>query len=104
MSASESLRRRRWLVMAGVAAAVALGAAPAYGAPPTAPAPALSAGTAPGSLEGVADITGARAAWSVGARGQGVDVALIDTGVAPVPGLDAPGKVVNGLDLSFDSQ
>jgi serine protease AprX len=33
-----------------------------------------------------------------------VDVAVIDTGVAPVPGLDGRGKVVTGPDLSFDSQ
>lgn len=36
--------------------------------------------------------------------GHGVGVALIDTGVAPVEGLRTPGKVVNGPDLSFDSQ
>ncbi|WP_121192956.1 S8 family serine peptidase [Motilibacter peucedani] len=36
--------------------------------------------------------------------GTGVTVALIDTGITPVLGLDAPGKVVNGPDLSFDSQ
>ncbi len=36
--------------------------------------------------------------------GKGVTVAVIDTGVAPVPGLDDPGKVINGPDLSFDSQ
>jgi serine protease AprX len=35
--------------------------------------------------------------------GKGVGVALIDTGVAPVPGLTT-GNVVNGPDLSFDSQ
>jgi len=33
--------------------------------------------------------------------GQGIDVAVIDTGVAPVPGLD---NVVDGPDLSFESQ
>lgn len=35
--------------------------------------------------------------------GKGVGVALIDSGVAPVEGLTAPGKVVNGPDLSFES-
>ncbi|GAA0797714.1 S8 family serine peptidase [Spirilliplanes yamanashiensis] len=35
--------------------------------------------------------------------GKGVGIALIDTGVAPVPGLTG-GNVVNGPDLSFDSQ
>ncbi len=33
-----------------------------------------------------------------------MDVALIDTGIAPVPGLTGPGKVINGPDLSFESQ
>ena len=36
--------------------------------------------------------------------GAGIGVALIDSGVAPVPGLNQPGKVVNGPDLSFESQ
>lgn len=36
--------------------------------------------------------------------GRGVDVALIDTGVVPVAGLTAQDKVVNGPDLSFESQ
>jgi serine protease AprX len=36
--------------------------------------------------------------------GDGIGVALIDSGVAPVEGLDQPGKVINGPDLSFESQ
>jgi serine protease AprX len=36
--------------------------------------------------------------------GKGVTVALIDSGVVPVDGLDDEGKVVNGPDLSFESQ
>ncbi len=36
--------------------------------------------------------------------GSGVTVALIDSGVVPVDGLDDAGKVVNGPDLSFESQ
>ena len=36
--------------------------------------------------------------------GHGVGVALIDTGVVPVEGLLTPGRVVNGPDLSFESQ
>ena len=35
-----------------------------------------------------------------GARGQGIDVALIDSGVTTVAGLDQSGKVVYGPDLS----
>ncbi len=48
--------------------------------------------------------SGATAFWNAGYTGSGVDVALIDTGVAPVPGLDSPGKIVNGPDLSLESQ
>jgi hypothetical protein len=40
--------------------------------------------------------------WQHGFTGQGVDVALIDSGVAPVDGLAM--QVINGPDLSFDSQ
>ncbi|MFL6117544.1 MAG: S8 family serine peptidase [Catenulispora sp.] len=36
--------------------------------------------------------------------GAGIGVALIDSGVAPVTGLAQPGKVINGPDLSFESQ
>jgi serine protease AprX len=48
--------------------------------------------------------TGAQAWWSAGYTGAGVDVAIIDTGVSPVDGLSAPGKVIYGPDLSFESQ
>jgi serine protease AprX len=37
------------------------------------------------------------------AFGNGVGVALIDSGVSPVPGLDAPGQVIDGPDLSLDA-
>ena len=50
------------------------------------------------------EVTGAGELWNAGARGRGVDVALIDSGVAPVDGLSAPGKVLHGPDLSFESQ
>jgi len=36
--------------------------------------------------------------------GKGVDVALVDTGVAPVPGLNTADAVIAGPDLSLDSQ
>jgi serine protease AprX len=36
--------------------------------------------------------------------GAGIGVALIDSGIAPVAGLNQPGKVINGPDLSFESQ
>ncbi len=56
------------------------------------------------SLYNTAGITGARYMWSKGFTGKGVDIALIDSGIAPVEGLTTPGKVVNGPDISFDSQ
>jgi serine protease AprX len=49
-------------------------------------------------------ITGADEFWRAGFTGAGVDVALIDSGVVPVDGLTWPGKVINGPDLSFESQ
>ena len=48
--------------------------------------------------------TGATAWWDAGYTGAGVDVALIDTGVTPVDGLDGASKVVYGPDLSLESQ
>ncbi len=48
--------------------------------------------------------TGATAFWAQGFDGTGIDVAVIDSGIAGVNGMLAPGKVVNGPDLSFDSQ
>ena len=57
-----------------------------------------------GSLANVAKATGAADAWSAGDSGQGVDVALIDSGVARVQGLDGAGKVVDGPDFSFESR
>src|SRR4051794_34292899 len=51
-----------------------------------------------GSLFDVAQITHARDAWKNKFTGQGVDVALIDSGVAPVQGLNS-GNVVDGPDL-----
>ena len=54
----------------------------------------------PGSIESIARVTGASRLWRKGITGAGVDVALIDTGVAPVVG--AP-TLVNGADLSLDA-
>ena len=41
--------------------------------------------------------------WRRGYTGAGVTVAMIDTGVVPVPGLTVPGKIINGPDLSLES-
>ncbi len=48
--------------------------------------------------------TGAQEWWKAGYTGKGVDVAMIDSGVAPVRGLQGPSKVVHGPDLSLESQ
>src|SRR5262249_29851158 len=58
----------------------------------------------PYSMYNVTAQTGVTTWWNAGYTGKGVDVALIDSGVAPVQGLDAPGKVVYGPDLSLESQ
>ena len=63
-----------------------------------------------GSLPMAAKRIGADKAWNVTdvdkehVTGRGVDIALIDTGVAPVGGVNNPYKVINGPDLSFESQ
>ena len=57
-----------------------------------------------GSLYAVANqVTGASAMWDAGYTGQGIDVAVIDSGVVPVKGLDDPGKVVYGPDLTLET-
>ena len=56
-----------------------------------------------GSLALTEAVVGARQSWYAGYTGKGVDVALIDSGVSPVPGLTS-GNVIYGPDLSFDSQ
>jgi serine protease AprX len=56
------------------------------------------------SMAAITQLTGARDWWNAGYTGQGVDIALIDSGVSPVQGLSDPGKVVNGADLSLESQ
>ena len=60
--------------------------------------------TDPGSHDALVRLTGAKTYWSRGYTGRGIDVAVIDSGVTPVDGLDGPGKLVYGPDLSFDSQ
>ena len=64
----------------------------------------FDASTDAGSLYNVTKTVKAQDTWRGGYTGQGVDVALIDSGVSPVAGLTYPGKVINGPDLSFESQ
>ncbi len=58
----------------------------------------------PGSLTNVKAQIGAWAYWAAGFRGDGIDIAIIDSGVVPVPGLSDPEQIINGPDLSFESQ
>jgi serine protease AprX len=62
-------------------------------------------GTYPGAMGSITEKTVfAEKFWANGYIGQGIDVALIDSGVVPVPGLSVSGKIINGPDLSFESQ
>jgi serine protease AprX len=58
----------------------------------------------PYSMYNVTLQTGVQSWWDAGYTGAGVDVAVIDSGVAPVQGLNTPGKVFYGPDLSLESQ
>jgi serine protease AprX len=55
-----------------------------------------------GSWKRVVEAIRAKDVWKAGFRGQGVDVALIDSGVLPVDGIGS--QLVYGPDLSFESQ
>ncbi len=54
-----------------------------------------------GSLRAVREQIGMK---GVRTTGRGIDIALIDTGVVSVDGLNTRGRVINGPDLSFESQ
>ena len=56
------------------------------------------------SMTAVTQRTGVTGWWNAGYTGSGVDVAVIDTGVSPVAGLNGLGKIVYGPDLSLESQ
>jgi serine protease AprX len=98
-------------------AAVLAGGAPAQAAttttwttPTTKPKKAWLVDSARTSMHGVNSVIGAPQVWGKkdasgkALTGQGIGVALIDSGIAPVKGLAQTGKVVNGPDLSFESQ
>ncbi len=56
-----------------------------------------------GAMHSVVDQIGARRLWDRGITGDGVTVAVIDTGVAPVGALSEDGKVVGVVDLTADA-
>ncbi|MEP7158452.1 MAG: S8 family serine peptidase [Chloroflexota bacterium] len=55
-----------------------------------------------GSLYNTAKAIGATELWSAGITGQGIDVAVIDTGVNPEAEFN--GRLLNGPDVSFDGR
>ena len=61
-------------------------------------------GTDVNSMASTTQYSGATAWWRAGYTGASVDVALIDTGVSPVAGLDGADQVLYGPDLSLESQ
>lgn len=100
------LHRRSRLVratLAGCGAALVAGSilTPAASAS-KGPAPDKAA-VPPGSMSRVVDQIGARTLWAQGVTGDSVTVAVIDTGVAPVPALSGPDKVVAMVDLSSEA-
>ena len=64
----------------------------------------VSPGRGKGTSFDVTRAIGARKLWAQGYTGEGVDVALIDSGVVPVRGLRGTGKLLHGPDLSWESQ
>src|SRR3954452_6016438 len=98
-SPSRSRRVGATVVASSALAAVVLAASPAHAATGL----GYNAVADKGSLFNIAEVVGAHATYASGITGKGVGVALIDTGVSPVAGLTS-GNVVNGPDLSFESQ
>ena len=105
MSVRRNVRKQvtRWMAALTVGA-LGLGAVAVEGV--SAIAPKNSAAGVPltdGSLYNVVDQIGARSLWTQGYTGRGVNVAVIDTGVAPVPALQGSDKVVATVDLSGEA-
>ncbi len=109
LTSATSLRLLVALVLLG---AFALQAAPSAAAAPLSGGIELldadeanwATSTSGTSLSHVVEAIGADEYWDDGFDGSGVDVAIIDSGVLPVPALAGKGKVINGPDLSFESQ
>jgi serine protease AprX len=93
---------RRNSITAALALLAAIIVVPTTSAGATASDPAGA-----GSLAGVTGAIGARSVWGQideagrAITGQGVTVAVLDSGVEAVPGLDSPGKILRGPDLSM---
>jgi serine protease AprX len=106
-------RRRRFEVPVAIGTAcafafvgiAAFGAAESQMQSATVPAePAVAAADLPlGAMYHVVDQIGARALWAEGYTGAGVNVAVIDTGIAPVESLSGEGKIVAAVDFSSDA-
>lgn len=112
MQLSNTHRRRRGDMSRRVVAAAviaAIGIPVALTTPASAGTTSTSAGSAAGvpltdgSMYNVVDQIGARALWAKGITGKGVNVAVIDTGVAPVDALSGADKVVAMVDLSGEA-
>ncbi|MEY4229631.1 MAG: hypothetical protein RLZZ362_480 [Actinomycetota bacterium] len=109
MARSYDPGRRRAVKAVGMIAVAAIGLGAAStgqaGAVPFRPAAGSAAGAAPadGSLYNIVDQIGARQLWNRGFTGKGINVAVIDTGVAPVDALLGANKVVAMVDLSSEA-
>ena len=95
MSATTNRRRSSWLVAIGATSLLATLA------PHTVTSVAAEEESTTTSLRNVVQQIGADAMWAAGFTGDGVDVAMIDTGVAPVAELSTT-RVFVGPDLSFE--
>ncbi|MEV0896138.1 S8 family serine peptidase [Actinoplanes sp. NPDC049802] len=106
------MANRTWTRLTGIGVAAVLVAA----GPGTAPAQAsparagllssgwLDTGGVGVTVSAVRKAAGGKAKNTAALTGAGIGVALIDSGIAPVAGLSQAGKVINGPDLSFESQ
>jgi serine protease AprX len=94
-------RRSRLAAMAATAAVIAGGAVAVVAVTPGSPQ-AIDVPESAGSMYHVVDQVGARQLWERGITGAGVNVAIIDTGVADVAALSGPGKIRAAVDLSSE--
>ncbi len=101
------MQAARKRLLAGALASISFGVTALMSTPGAGAAPAPSLGydatTDFGSLYNIERVVGAQDLWAAGYTGEGVDVALVDTGVSPVAGLSDPDKVVYGPDVSTDN-